>query len=214
MPSTWITDEFYAAVEEKVKEFKPAFVEEIKSTLWEVFKDEVRQITKEELRQIEKLSFSTVTLLQKHVNTLRDRNVPVLEKCKNLEHLVEYNEQYSSRTCLWIINIPREKDEVSEKVLENVKRLVNEAWFDIPDSNIDREHRIRPKKDRKQEIIIKFTTFRHRTLLYRPKRKLKNGVKLHIDLSNKRFKLLLDAQKYVENVGKIRFVYADVKFKN
>ena len=71
-----------------------------------------------------------------------------------------------------------------------------------------------PKKDRKQEIIIKFTTFRHRTLLYRPKRKLKNGVKLHIDLSNKRFKLLLDAQKYVENVGKIQFVYADVKFKN
>ena len=70
-----------------------------------------------------------------------------------------------------------------EKVLEKVKRLVNEAGVDIPDSNINKAHRIRTKKDKKQTIIVKFTTFRHRTLLYRARRKLKNGVKLHIDLS-------------------------------
>ena len=67
-----------------------------------------------------------------------------------------------------------------------------------------------PKKRKKQAIIIKFTPFRHCTLLYRARRKLKNDVKLHIDVSNKRFKLLLDAQKYVENVGVVQFVYADV----
>ena len=67
-----------------------------------------------------------------------------------------------------------------------------------------------PKKDKKQAIIVKFTTFSHRTLLCRARRQLKNGVKLHIDLSKKRFKLLLDAQKYVENVGEVQFVYADV----
>ena len=74
-----------------------------------------------------------------------------------------------------------------------------------------------PKKDKKQAIIIKFTLFRHCTLLFRAGRKLKNGVKLHVDLSRKRFKLLLGAQKYVENVGEVQFVYADVncilKFK-
>ena len=104
--------------------------------------------------------------------------------------------------CLQIKNIPREKDETSEKVLEKIKRLVNEAGVNIPDSNIDRAHCIGPKKDKKQAITVKFTTFRHCTLLYRARRKLKNGVKLHIDLSKKRFKLLLDAQKYVENVEK------------
>ena len=67
-----------------------------------------------------------------------------------------------------------------------------------------------PKKDKKQAIIVKFTTYSHRTLLCRARRQLKNGVKLHIDLSKKRFKLLLDAQKYVENIGEVQFVYADV----
>ena len=219
MPSTRSTDEFNAAVAEKVEEFKLAFIEQMKSNLREVFKDEIRQIIKEELKEIEKLS-STVSLLQKHVNTLRESNVALQEKCNNLEHLVECNEQYSRRTCLRITNIPCEKDETSEKVLEKIKRLVNEAGVDIPDSNIDRAHRIGPKKEKKQAIIVKFTTFRHRTLLYRARRKLKNGVKLHIDLSKKRFKLLLDAQKYVENVGEVQFVYADincnlkVKFRN
>ena len=67
-----------------------------------------------------------------------------------------------------------------------------------------------PKKDKKQAIIVKFTTYSHRTLLCRARRQLKNGVKLHIDLSKKRFKLFLDAQKYVENIGEVQFVYADV----
>ena len=124
-------------------------------------------------------------------------------------------------TCLRITNVPCEKDETSEKVLEKVKKLVNEAGVDVPDSNIDRAHCIGPKKKKKkQEIIVKFATFRHHTLLFRARRKLKNGFKLHVDLSNKRFKLLLVAQKYVENAGEVKFVYADVncnlkvKFRN
>ena len=122
-------------------------------------------------------------MLQKHANALREGNVGLQEKCKNLKHLVECSEQYSQRTCVRITNISREDDDMLEKVLEKVKRLVNEAGVDIPDSNIDKAHRIRTKKDKKQAIIVKFTTFRHRTLLYRARRKLKTGVKLHIDLS-------------------------------
>ena len=76
---------------------------------------------------------------------------------------------------------------------QKVTKLVNEAGFDIPDSYIDKAHHIRPKKDRKQAIIVKFTTFRHRTLLFRARGKLKNGVNLQVDLSKKKFKLLLDA---------------------
>ena len=64
------TDEFNAAFEERFEEFKVAFIEQIEPNLWEVFKDEIRQIIKEELKEIEKLCL-TVSLLQKHVNTLR-----------------------------------------------------------------------------------------------------------------------------------------------
>ena len=45
----------------------------MKSNLWEVFKDEIRPIIKEELQEIE-LS-STFSLLQKHVDTLRESSV-------------------------------------------------------------------------------------------------------------------------------------------
>ena len=53
-------------------------------------------------------------------------------------------------TCLRITNVPCEKDETSEKVLEKVKKLVNEAGVDVPDSNIDRAHCIGPKKKQKK----------------------------------------------------------------
>ena len=92
MPSTRSTDEFNAAVAVKVEEFKLAFIEQMKSNLREIFKDEIRQIIKEELKEIDKL-LSTVSLLQKHVNALRESNVALQEKCNTLEHLVECNEQ-------------------------------------------------------------------------------------------------------------------------
>ena len=125
---------------------------------------------------------------------------------------MECNGQYSRRTCLRITNISCEKDGTSEKVLEKVKKLINDVGVDIPESNIDRAHRIGPKKDKKQAVIAKFTTFRNHILLFRARRKLKNGVKLRVDLSKKRFKLLLDAQKHVENVVEVQFVYADVNY--
>ena len=131
----------------KVEEFKLVFIEQIKSNLLEVFKDEIRQIIMEELKETEKLS-STVSLLDKQVNKLSKDNMAFQEKCKSLEYLVECNEQFSRRTCQRISNIPCEKDEVSKKVLEKVKRLVNNAGIDIPDSNIDRVHRIGPKEDK------------------------------------------------------------------
>ena len=106
-----------------VEEFKLNFIEQMKSNLREVFKDKIRQNIKEELQEIEKLS-STVSLLQKQVNTLRETdresNVTLQEKYNNLEHLIECNKQYNRRTCLRITKIPCEKEETLEKVLEKV----------------------------------------------------------------------------------------------
>ena len=55
MPSTQNADEFNAAVEEKVEEFKLTFIEQMRFVKREVFKDEIRQIITEELQGIEKL---------------------------------------------------------------------------------------------------------------------------------------------------------------
>ena len=72
MPNTGNTDEFNAAIEEKVEEFKLTFIEQMKYNLRAVFKDDIREIFKEELKKIVKLS-STVSLFQKHVNTMKER---------------------------------------------------------------------------------------------------------------------------------------------
>ena len=95
------TDDFNIAIDANEEEFKQAFIGQMKSSLREVFKDQIRQIIREELKGIDKIS-STVSLLKKHVNTLKESNVPLQEKWSNLEHLLECNEQYSRRTCLRI----------------------------------------------------------------------------------------------------------------
>ena len=119
MPSTRSTNQFNAAVQAKVEEFKPVFIEQTKPNLREVFEDEIKQIIKEDLKEIEKIS-STVCLLQKLVNKLKKSNVAFQKKCSNLKHLMECNEQHSWRTCLKINNIPCEKNETSEKLFGKV----------------------------------------------------------------------------------------------
>ena len=69
--------------------------------------------------------------------------------------------------------------EISSDVLENVKEIYAESNLEIPDSNLDRAHRIgksyfdKIKKVKCKSIIVRFNTFRHRTLLYRTKKDIK-----------------------------------------
>ena len=84
--------------------------------------------------------------------------------------------------------------------------------MDIPDSSIDRAHRIgRIQKGNGkdiQPIIVRFTTFRDRTKFYKAR---KYGVSL--DLTVDRLALLKDARKLVENEDGIRFAYTDINCK-
>ena len=49
-------------------------------------------------------------------------------------------------------DLPKDNHHLSEKVPQKVRKLVNEAGIDIPDSNIDRAHRIEPEKDKQTGI--------------------------------------------------------------
>ena len=80
----------------------------------------------------------------------------------------------------------------------------------IPEETIDRARRVGPKKNKNQAIIVKFSTLRHQALFYRARKKLKNGIKLHIDLIKKRFYLLLDVQSFIQGKENVRYVYADI----
>ena len=75
------------------------------------------------------------------------------------------------------IGVPSEENETSEDVLKKVMTLCNDAEVDIPDMAFDRAHRIGRAHNGKgsnkncKSIIVRFATFRHRTMLYRCKKK-------------------------------------------
>ena len=65
-------------------------------------------------------------------------------------------------------------------------------------------------KTKQKSINISFTTFRHRTHVYRVKKNLKKEVKVHLDLTKRRHKLHEDAISLVKDNGDVKFCYADI----
>ena len=61
-----------------------------------------------------------------------------------------------------------------------------------------------------QSIIVRFTTFRHRTLLYKNRKNIKGDVRVKLDLTKKRYEVLRKVREIVEEIDNISFVYADI----
>ena len=137
-------------------------------------------------------------MLQQHVINLKPENSNLQEKTRkerqDLEKYCEENEQYCRRICLRIKNMNKQEKESSEKVLEAVKCLFSEAGINIPDACIVRAHHVSRTDD---TLIVCFATFHHRTMFYRKRNELKNGMKVHLDLAKARLDLLIKASKYV-----------------
>ena len=133
-------------------------------------KTEIMKEVKIRKVKIKKLE-SDKSILQKQTEELRKLST------KN-QHENEELEQFGRRLCLRIDGVLVEKGEASEGVLEKVTSMYEEADLDIPDVVIDRAYRIgnkygdNSKNFKCQSIILRFTTFRHRTRFYRVKQKL------------------------------------------
>ena len=143
----------------------------------------------------------------------------VIEK---LQKNVEANEQYSRRTSLRILNIPLPQSnlehETADDCLDKVKDVILEAELNFNDDTIDRAHRVGKvveKRERngsitkQQAMIVKFSTWRHRTILYRARKKL-SSKKIFLDLTKDRFNLLKLCQNKCENNKKVKYIFADV----
>ena len=98
-----------------------------------------------------------------------------------------------------IKGIPRKEKERSDEVLDQVRKLFEEVEVTIPYAVLGRAHSVNKNN---HDVIVRFTTFRDRTLLYR-KRKTLKGKSLHFDLTKSQLKLLNDANNFVRIVGVI-----------
>ena len=167
-----------------------------------------KEIQHEVSKQCKQLD-SENKMLRKQVTELQELNI-------NSQLHNEELEQYGRRLCLSINGVPTVKDESSDDILEFTKSLFKEAKVSVPDNVLDHAHRIGPSymdritSKKCKSIIVRFTTFRHRTLFYRAIKNLKSGFMVKLDLTKSRFKLLRKANDHVKEIPAIRFCYADV----
>ena len=85
--------------------------------------------------------------------------------------------------------------------MAKVINIIKESEVEIPESVLDRAHRIGPTYTdndtgkKMQSIIVRFMTFRHRTLFYANRKKIKSGARIRLDLTKNCYKLLVSARK-------------------
>ena len=116
--------------DEKLSSFKLDLVSDLKKEIM----NEVKAILSEKDKEIEDLK-SQVTLLQNHVSTVKHA----------LDKKVDELEQYGRRVCLRIEGVEHQANEKSEEVLEKVVNIIKESETEIPESVLDRVHRIGPR---------------------------------------------------------------------
>ena len=150
---------------------------------------------------------SKVETLQKHVTYLKENQEKSIIASEELE-------QYGRRLRLRVKNMKCKQNETSNEVLDIVKEKIKEAQVDVPDVVIDRAHRIGGKfktdNGTVQDIIVRFTSFRYRTMFYKARKKLTYKVRVRLDLTKIRYKILNDATYYIKAFDHVKYVYADI----
>ena len=155
---------------------------------------------------------SRVDALEQKVESLESSMV-VLE---HLHKKTDENEQYSRRACLRIVNVPLPKKGGKENCEGKVKQIMKDMNCGLNPDDIDRAHRIGSKRTDddsgavSQQIIVKFKSFRQRTLFYRNRAKAKNGIKVRLDLTKRRLSILNEAKEFAKEIPSIDFVFCDI----
>ena len=155
-------------INKKYDDLKATFSNDTVEKFKEILKEEISKINDKLEGKICQLC-QDKSFLQEQISELKKQNSDIAVSC-------EETEQYSRRLCLRVDRVPSVDRETSNDVLEKVKEICAESNLEIPNSNLDRVHRIDKsyfheiKKVKCKTIIVRFNTFRHCTLVYREKR--------------------------------------------
>ena len=112
-----------------------------------------------------------------------------------------------------------DKNETAEQCLQKVKNEVMKLGVPLADCEFDRSHRIGRSVDRdgnkkERQVIVKFATFRARTLVYRSRKgdgKNEAGkVKFYVDQTKRRFELRKLAVEYCKDKPEVGFVFVGI----
>ena len=99
--------------------------------------------------------------------------------------------------------------------MQKIQDILNELDCGVGIDSIDMAHRIGPRKvsnvDGKlyQQVIVRFSSFKDRTKVYRSRKKAKK-VKFRLDLTRNRLSTLKLASEWAKSCGDVAFVFADI----
>ena len=219
MPPKKSEDKLSELLEEQLRPIKDALSKLITSEALET-----RLISLEE-KLVKKINDQAVEIeqLKTWQNQLEGR-VAILENLTRLQEIKSDDvEQYGRRFCLRINGIPLKTREKEQDLRERVHKEITSMGLNIPREAIDRIHRTGKKfesDDRdedgnvtgvsiKQQVIMHFTGWRSRTMVYRARKKSKL-LRFKVDLTRRRAKLLAKAKKDTEGIDQIKYVFADI----
>ena len=134
-----------------------------------------------------------------------------------LAERVDDAEQYSRRTCLRIYNMGLPARGEQEDCMKKVEKILEKMDCGVNIDAVDRAHRIGQREmddngKMQQQMIVKFKTFRDRTVVYRNRKDIKKvgDIKIRLDLTRKRLGVLREAKEFVKSHTDADFVFADI----
>ena len=198
-----------SVIDQKLGELKKSLLSEIQSSIDTYI--EAKKVELQEFFDANKMKSNTldneiaesIKVIQDHVAVLRAENNLLSKQVDDLQ-------QYTRR--------PVRENETIKDVKDLVSQIIADSGVELPPNSIDRAHRTGKvttnsnTKEKTKPIIIRFTSFRDRTAVYKARAKIKEMAKcsLSLDLTANRYKLLKDARTLVENVSDINVVYTDI----
>ena len=196
-------------------------IENLRKDLGDKIDSLVKKIEEKDAK-INELS-NKVTLLEEKI-AYSDKRFELLER------RLDDSEQYTRRTSLRINGIAFDGNETAGESLQKVKDEVGKLGLNLDDRDFDRAHRVGSPKDqngkkkKERQMIVKFTSFKARTLVYQSRPKFNKdrvgGVRFYLDQTKRRFDLRKYAVEYVKNIPGVDFVFVDIncslciRFKN
>ena len=201
------------AVEEQIsKTYFDKSMKELKDIILEQ-SNEIKQLASElksESLRIDKLE-DTVAMLRSTIKTLKSQSNSNSEQA-------ERNAQYSKRNNLIIKNIPPpqpQEKETGDTCLDKVKVALQANGIIVPDGAFDRAHRVGKRQVSEkygdpQPMIVRFTSWRERTKVYKDRKSGDQPLVMAVDLTKWRSYLLKNIRKLIDTYTDAEFAFADV----
>ena len=184
-----------------------------------VIKEKFEELEADLLSEIKELiNLEVEKAMKKQKEEFKSAIDTLQERVTNLEHAHDDLEQYGRRQVyVWKIYLLQRYTcyESADNVLEKVENILKEECSNLSGNVIDRAHLIGSNykcfktNNTYRSFIVRFNSFKHRTLFYRNRNKLK-GVRIKLDLTKKRYNVLRSARSSANENQDINYVFADI----